>query len=81
MRRLPSIVGAGRDWGDVGRRAPEASDLVVPTTYVIDGVEVSLFTTIAVIGDAHDLTLAELRIETFWPADASSRSAWVHAFG
>ena len=66
---------------DVGRRTPEASDLVLPTTYVIDGTEVSLFTTIAVIGDAHDLTLAELRIETFWPADAASRATWEAAFG
>lgn len=34
---------------------------------------ISLFTTISVIGDAHDLTLAELRLETFWPVDEESK--------
>jgi len=51
-------------------------DLLVPATYAINGDEVSLFTTIARIGDAHDLTLAELRLETFWPADSDSAQSW-----
>lgn len=54
----------------------QAGDLLVPVTYAIQGEEVSLFTTIAIIGDAHDLTLAELRIETFWPMDESSERTW-----
>ena len=83
---LQRLVAEVRSYPDVddfdgGRRTPEASDLIVPTTYVIEGTEVSLFTTIAVIGDAHDLTLAELRIETFWPADPASRATWEAAFG
>jgi hypothetical protein len=41
-----------------------------------NGEEVSLFTTIAIIGDAHDLTLAELRLETFWPVDSLSAERW-----
>jgi len=60
---------------------PLATDLVVPTTYTISGREVSMFTTIAIIGDAHDLTLAELRIETFWPADQTSAAMWSELFG
>jgi transcriptional regulator with XRE-family HTH domain len=62
-------------------RAPAASDLVVPATYVVDGEEISLFTTIAIIGDAHDLTLAELRIETFWPLDHLSGERWSRLVG
>lgn len=57
-------------------RHPEpaaAEDLLIPITYAIDGETMNLFTTIATIGDAHDLTLAELRIETFWPMDHQSR--------
>ena len=65
----------------VERRQAEAGDLMVPTTYVIEGESISLFTTIAVIGDAHDCTLAELRIETFWPLDDASRSRWASRFG
>ena len=64
-------------------RAPAAGagDLLVPTTYVIDGEEISMFTTIAIIGDAHDLTLAELRLETFWPMDPVSAQRWSRIFG
>ncbi len=58
-----------------------AGDLLVPVTYLVDGQEVSLFTTIAVIGDAHDLTLAELRLETFWPLDPLSAERWRRMFG
>jgi hypothetical protein len=31
-----------------------------------------LFTTIATLGTAHDVTLQEIRIESFFPADAES---------
>ena len=51
-------------------------ELLVPASYTIGNSTVNLFTTIATIGDAHDLTLAELRIETFWPMDESSRQTW-----
>ena len=57
-------------------RPSEAKDLVVPTTFSIAGEEIALFTTIAVIGDAHDLTLSELRLETFWPMDPTSAARW-----
>jgi transcriptional regulator with XRE-family HTH domain len=52
---------------------PLAGDLLVPITYRVGGDVISLFTTIAIIGDAHDLTLAELRLETFWPVDEESK--------
>lgn len=53
-----------------------ADDLVVPTTLLIGGDQISLFTTISVIGDAHDLTLSELRLESFWPIDRVSAARW-----
>lgn len=53
-----------------------ADDLVVPTTLLIGGDPISLFTTISIIGDAHDLTLSELRLETFWPVDRISATRW-----
>lgn len=66
------------DVRDLQRRPPStnSSDLLVPITYRVGDDEISFFTTIARIGDAHDLTLAELRIETFWPLDEQSRRTW-----
>lgn len=55
---------------------PSADELLVTATYILRDTPVSFFTTISVIGDAHDLTLAELRLETFWPADTDSRDRW-----
>jgi hypothetical protein len=57
--------------------APKPDELLVAATYVLGGEPISFFTTIARIGDAHDLTLAELRIETFWPLDAESTARWL----
>ena len=55
---------------------PLPDELLVAATYLLDGDPITLFTTIARIGDAHDLTLAELRIETFWPLDPASSDRW-----
>jgi transcriptional regulator with XRE-family HTH domain len=50
----------------------------VPVTLRKDGVELNLFTTIATMGTPRDVTLHELRIESFFPADAAS-AAWFRA--
>lgn len=82
LRRLYDEMTAYPGVADLPRGMPEAAagDLVVPSTYVVEGEEISLFSTIATIGDAHDITLAELRIETFWPVDAVSAQRWDRHF-
>lgn len=40
-----------------------------------DDVELNLFTSIATLGTPHDVTVHELRIESFFPADAAT-AAW-----
>ena len=40
-----------------------------------DGVALNLFTTITTLGTPHDVTVHELRLEAFFPADEASR-AW-----
>jgi len=40
-----------------------------------DGVELNLFTSIATMGTPHDVTVHELRIESFFPADETT-AAW-----
>ena len=42
---------------------------------MLDGSELSLFSTIATFGTALDVTLAELSIESFYPADAATKDA------
>ncbi len=37
-----------------------------------DGLDLRLFSTIMTLGTPQDVTLQELRIETFFPADAAS---------
>lgn len=43
-----------------------------------DGVRLKLFTTIATLGTPHDVTVHELRIESFFPADAETER-WFRA--
>jgi hypothetical protein len=60
------------------RREPElpsGDDLLIPVHYRTEGFDVRLFSTIATIGAAYDVTLEELRLETFWPADPASEAA------
>lgn len=47
----------------------------LPLTIRKDGVELNLFTSIATMGTPHDVTVHELRIESFFPADAAT-AAW-----
>jgi transcriptional regulator with XRE-family HTH domain len=56
--------------------APPEERLLMPLQYVIGVHRFELFTTIATIDAPLDVTVAELRIETFWPADAESDAAW-----
>ena len=54
--------------------AEPAEMLFVPLRLRLpDGVELSLFSTLATFGTALDITLEELSIESFFPADAATR--------
>jgi transcriptional regulator with XRE-family HTH domain len=45
-----------------------------------EGAELSLFSTVTTFGTVSDITLAELSIEAFYPADSATRAAlWAHA--
>jgi len=51
-------------------------DLLLPVHIRRDNLELRLFSTIMTLGTPHDVTLQELRVETFFPADAASEQAW-----
>lgn len=53
-----------------------AADLLLPIHIKKDDLEIRLFSTIMTLGTPQDVTLQELRIETFFPADEASERAW-----
>ena len=55
-----------------------AADLLLPIHIRKDGLELRLFSTIMTLGTPTDVTLQELRIESFFPADESSELVWRH---
>ncbi len=54
---------------------------VLPLEIEKDGVRISLFTVIATFGTAQDVTADELRIESFFPADAATEKLFRAAAG
>jgi transcriptional regulator with XRE-family HTH domain len=71
----PDMIGPG----GTPLMEDEASDgplpPVLPVTVDAPGFRASLFSTLTTLGIAHDVTLQELRIECFFPADDASREA------
>jgi len=63
------------------REAMRSADLdtralpFLPMQIEKDGVALNLFTSIATLGTPHDVTLHELRIESFFPSDDAT-AAW-----
>jgi transcriptional regulator with XRE-family HTH domain len=53
-----------------------AADLLLPVHIRKDDFELRLFSTIMTLGTPQDVTLQELRIETFFPADEASEESW-----
>ena len=53
-----------------------SSDLLLPIHIRKDEVELRMFSTIMTLGTPQDITLQELRLETFFPADSASEATW-----
>ncbi len=64
-------------------RLPSAvpQSLVTTIDFEVDGIEISLFSVLTSIEAANDVTVAELRLETFLPANKRSRTQWNEHFG
>ena len=54
----------------------KASDVLLPIHIRKNDLELRVFSTIMTLGTPQDVTLQELRIETFFPADAESEERW-----
>jgi transcriptional regulator with XRE-family HTH domain len=69
LRRLSAYA----DGAALARQVPAESHGPVLTIHFRKGdTSLKLFTTIATLGTAHDVTLQEIRIECFFPADAAT---------
>lgn len=70
LAELLSYEGIPADW-----RVPSLESRVVPFLPLVlnrDGTELKLFTTITTLGTPHDVTLHELRMECFFPANEAT---------
>jgi transcriptional regulator with XRE-family HTH domain len=74
---LRRLLAAERELPPLRRAPPiHAPAIVVPMRLRRDGLDVEFFTAMTTLGTPLDVTLQELRIETFIPATASSREAF-----
>jgi transcriptional regulator with XRE-family HTH domain len=55
---------------------PRVADLLLPVHIKKGDLDLRLFSTLMTLGTPQDVTLQELRIETFFPADEASERAW-----
>lgn len=71
VRSYPNVVDLlERSPMGVGRE--DEPQLLIPCRLLVDGVELSLFTTLTTFGTPRDITLDELTIELFFPADEAT---------
>jgi transcriptional regulator with XRE-family HTH domain len=68
VSRYPNVESLVRARDQV-RQPPEEPALLVPWRAELNGAEISLFTTLTSFGTPRDITLAELAVELFYPAD------------
>jgi hypothetical protein len=64
----PDVAALG-DWRDATSEEPA---LLVPLRLLVDGTELSLITTLTKFGTPQDVTLSELAVELFFPADEAT---------
>ena len=77
-RRAAALLAELRGYAGIAPRTapPLAGDLLLPIHIRRGDVELRLFSAIMTLGTPRDVTLQELRIETFFPADAASDATW-----
>lgn len=73
MPGVPSELGKP-DWESV-------PPLLIPLVLEKDGLRLSWFTTLTTLGTPTDITLSELRIEQYYPADEATRQAMTALLG
>ena len=67
--------------GTTSHAAPRPGDLLLPLHIRMGDLDLRLFSAIMTLCSPQDVTLQELRIETFFPADKHSEHCWQKNFG
>lgn len=86
LRRLsanhpsPELDALLDEFSHLARGVQDTTGLALPIELTVDGGTVRLISTITTFGAPLDVSLAELALETFYPADTASR-AWFDAQG
>jgi hypothetical protein len=75
MRELSSYPERNDATAPARGPAPDYAGVVVPLRLVTDGGVLSFFSTTTVFGTPVDVTLSELALETFFPADEATAQA------
>jgi len=73
LDELLAYPGVPRQWRSLDLDASPAPFL--PIEFARDGLRLRYFTTLTSLGTPHDITLQELRIESFFPADEATEDA------
>jgi transcriptional regulator with XRE-family HTH domain len=60
---------------------PRPGDVLLPIHIRMGDLDLRLFSTIMTLCTPHDVTLQELRVETYFPADQDSERCWQQNFG
>jgi transcriptional regulator with XRE-family HTH domain len=76
VSEYPNVVSMG-GWRHATPQEEPA--LWIPWRLEVEGLQLSLFTTVTTFGTPQDLTLAELAVELFYPADDATDAALRHA--
>lgn len=78
--RLAELLAELRAYPGGERGTPAPADVVVPLVYRRGDQELSLFSMTALVGTPMDVTIEELAIEAFYPADEATAAAlWAWA--
>lgn len=72
---VPELDAAAAYLGAIPGGTGQSPGPVIPTIYRAGGHRLSLFSTIAQFGTPEDITLDDLKIEMFFPADADTEAA------
>jgi hypothetical protein len=76
LRLAVAEAGQPELWDDADLVSPQS--LLIPVELVVGGTVLRLLSTISTLGTAQDITLQELHIESFHPADAAT-DAWMRS--
>ena len=76
LTELRGYAGTASFAQGAGAVAVDAAALLLPIHVRNADFEMRLFCTYMTLGTPRDVTLQELRVETFFPADAESERVW-----